>query len=367
MSTAMAPAEKRERLTLWMEKPDIRNQLVAAVGDVMDPDQFAAHMIVAFQADDVRGCSDGSKLLALHECAALGLDPLLGQVALVPYKVKDENGRVIEVSIKCTPQWQGLKALMERHPSLLEVTGHLVHVKDEFALVNGEVRHQYDPFAADRAIEKPADIRGGYCKIVYRDGRPPKYHFVTIRQINKAQKCAQTQKVWTAWYEAMAVKTLYRDCYARRAVPMDPLVQERLQRAINIDDVNLGNDPQRVLSAATEQHIAQARLQREGPREDTEPEAQPQDAEPDPDPPPKDSPAPEPARVVAQRYDAKIIQAKTIGELEDLHAEASQDERLKDLQGFVLKTITSAITDRRAKNKRGKQGSLIDTDDGTGT
>ena len=238
MSTELQQqATQSAGLRAWIGRPDVHAQLAAAVGDVMDADQFVAHMLIAFQDDKVKQCSDKSKYTALFECAALTLLPTLGQVVLIPYKQE----------IKSMPQWQGLKALMERHPSVLEVTGHLVHTGDDFAVLNGEVRHSYDPFAEARIIDKPADIKGGYCKIVYRDGRPPRYHFVTVRQISKAQKCAQTQKVWVAWYEQMAIKTLYRDCYARRAVPMDPLVQSRMEKALRIEDANMGNDPSRVL------------------------------------------------------------------------------------------------------------------------
>ena len=248
MSTGLQQqAARPTNLRAWIAKDEVHSQLEAAVGDVMDTDQFIAHMMVAFQDEKVRRCTDQSKYTALHECAALTLLPTLGQVVLIPYKNE----------IKAMPQWQGYKALMERHPDVLEVTGHIVHVGDDFAVLNGEVRHSYDPFSEDRTIDKPADIKGGYCKIVYRDGRPPKYHFVTVRQISKAQKCAQTQKVWSAWYEQMATKTLYRDCYARRAVPMDPLVQSRMEKALKIEDVNMGNDPSRVLPEASPDDMMQ--------------------------------------------------------------------------------------------------------------
>ena len=242
MSTALQEHSRATGLTAWIDNPKAHARIDAAVGDVMETDQFIAHMLTAFQSPEVRGCTDQSKFTALHECAALGLLPTLNQVKLIPYKDQ----------LKAMPQWQGYKALMERHPSILEVSGCLVHVADKFAFENGEPRHTYDPFDASRDIKNGKDIKGGYCKIVYSDGRPPKYHMVTVRQIEKARGCAQTQNVWGKWYEQMALKTLYRDCYARRAVPIDPLVYSRLQKVLKLDDINMGNDPLRIESESTE-------------------------------------------------------------------------------------------------------------------
>ncbi len=243
-------------------QPEIHSQLSAAVGDVMDVDTFIAHMMVAFQAENTRGCTDQSKYKALHECAAVGLLPTLGQVVLIPYKQE----------LKVTIQWQGLKALMERHRDVLEVSAHLVHVTDDFAILQGEIRHSFDPFDPNRMIDGPVNLKGGYCKITYRDGRPCKYHIVTIKQITKAQQCAQTQKIWSKWYEQMAIKTIYRDCYARRAVPMDPLANEGIERILKADDVDFGNDPDRVQSPEVQRHIEQAAEAREA-EQTAEPES----------------------------------------------------------------------------------------------
>ena len=239
MSTAIQTQKPRNALAAWVNEDDTRRQIAAAVGDTLDADQFASHMLVALNRPDFARCTNASKAMAVLECAALGLLPTAGQVVLIPYKDQ----------LKAMPQWQGYKALMERHPAVLEVQAYLVHVADAFAVENGDVHHAYDPLDPKRTFASTKDIRGGYTKIIYRDGRPPKYHFTTADQIKKAQGCAQTQNVWKQWFEQMALKTLYRDCYARRAVPVDPLVAARLERVTAADDVILGNDPRRSLPA----------------------------------------------------------------------------------------------------------------------
>lgn len=274
MSTGLQTRPAEGKLRDWIAEPTVHSQLVAAVGDIMDPEQFLAQAIVAFQDPKVKNCTPLSQFTAIHQLAALGLLPTLGQVALIPYKD----------IIKCMPQAAGLKALMERHPAILEVEAFIVHKSDSILIHNGEVDHNYDPFDETRIIKSTADIKGGYVKIVYRDGRPPKYHFVTAAHIEKCRKCAQTQEVWNKWPEQMILKTLYRDCYARRAVPMDPLVHARLQQVVDLDDANLGNNPARVESKV--QKIVDGT--KESPPDndviDAEPEREPGiDDEPPPD------------------------------------------------------------------------------------
>ncbi len=256
MNTDLETTDKPKGLRRWIQQPDVATQLVAAIGNDLDADQFMAHCLVALQHDKLRNCTDESKFKAIHTLAAYALPPTSDNVALIPYKNKGVE------ELKVMVQWQGMKVMMERHPEVLEVTAHIVHTSDVFAIENGIVDHRYDPFDEQRDVDKPANLRGGYCKITYRDGRPPKYHFVRIKQICKMQKCAQTQSIWNSWYEQMVHKSLYRDTYARRAVPMDPIGQERMEKMLNAEDWDLGNDPSRVLPDATERHIEQARHQR---------------------------------------------------------------------------------------------------------
>jgi recombination protein RecT len=327
-------------LTL-VNRPGAKEHIVASIGDLMDPEQFIAQVFVAFQDEKIKPCTPHSKFKALQELAAMGLLPTLGQVVLIPYKNRDEG----TIEVKAMPQWQGYKALMERHPAILEVTGHLVHINDEFTMENGELRHSYDPFDSERTINAIRDLQGGYCKIVYRDGRPPKYHMVTARQIEKARKCAKTQDIWNAWYEQMALKTLYRDCYARRAVPMDPLVNARVEKVLRLDDVNLGNDPLRVNSETTTRNLDQARKQREGetaPPPAPKPESQEQPPEETAtegtDPPaPDDADQSELDPVIPETYRAMLAEAKGADALRYIAQKAEADKRISD------KAITAIV------------------------
>jgi recombinational DNA repair protein RecT len=229
------PAEQG-KLSTWLADPDIQRRLASSLGGMIDHEAFIAQMVIAMEHKDLKVCSNVSKLKAIHDCATLGLLPTLNQVALIPYKGV----------IKAMPQWQGYKALMERHPDVLEVDGVLVHVSDHYELRDGDFHHTFDPLDGNRQFNSIKDCRGGYVRILYRTGRKPKLHFVPAKEIEKAQKCAETQKLWNAWWYQMALKTLYRNAYARRAVPIDPLANAVLQRVVEQDDRMLGNDPRRV-------------------------------------------------------------------------------------------------------------------------
>jgi len=252
--------QSEQRLSQWLANDEVKTRLVAAVGDVMDAEQFISHALVSLQDPKLAKCSAKSKLDAMMNMAALGLLETLGQVRLSTYGYQ----------LKAMPQWQGFKSVMERHPSILEVRADLVHSTDSFELVNGQPQHNYDPFDDGRTFDKPSDLRGGYLTIIYMDGRPPKYHFVSISKIEKNRKCAQTQKIWNSWYREMCLKTIYRDAYARRAVPVDPLVNSRLEQLTRVDDLVLGNDPSRVVLPESPQVAyegTKARLLNESPPE----------------------------------------------------------------------------------------------------
>lgn len=240
-SQPAVPAEKKTSES-WLREPVVYERIESALSGWGVPvDQFISEMVIAFADPNLKPCTEGSKFAAAHTCATLGLSPALKQVALIPRKAG--NALVIDVM----PQWQGYKSQMERHPEVLEVNAYLVHQSDRYdydPLQRALVNHQFDPFDPARKIEKLSDIKGGYLEIVYRNPqRPRKFHFVTLADIEKARSCAPTKNVWDKWPRQQALKTLYRDGYARRVVPIDPLIASRIEAALAFEDKLHQNDP----------------------------------------------------------------------------------------------------------------------------
>jgi recombinational DNA repair protein RecT len=235
----------------WLMKPSTKGGIVAALGGYIDADEFINHVLIHIQSsagskNDLTMFSFAAQYQAIHACAVLGLLPGHQQVALIGQK----NGK-----IRVMPQWQGLKALLERHPAVREVgKPMLVHAKDKIDWAGeGEdirpVGHVFNPLDPNRKIEKIDDIQGGYVTIYMRDGST-RVHVVRQDYIKKCQSCAETQNVWQKWFEQQAMKTVLRSAYSRRVVPIDPMVQGRVEAFLKVEDDLLGNDPRLVVEPA---------------------------------------------------------------------------------------------------------------------
>ena len=233
MSGALQKQQNRSQLVAWVSNEEKQKRFESMLRGTMSVDTFIGNMMTAFQDPKVEKCSDQSKWDAIHQCAVLAIVPTLNQVVLIPYGNE----------LKALPTWQGYKAVIERIPEIREITATLVHKTDHFVPDNDKrPDHRFNPLDGQRVFNSVDDLIGGYCRIVYTDGREDKYHFTTAQYIAKAQACAKSQNVWGKWFEQMAMKTCFRNCYARRAVPVDPLI-ERLTKQ---DDSVLENDPNRV-------------------------------------------------------------------------------------------------------------------------
>lgn len=294
MSTALAQ-QQNDRLSLALRDEQVVHTIGAALNGLVDPEAFTAQMLVALSDPDFADCDTRSKVEVTCLCATLGLLPVNDQVALFVRNIKGRGPCVSAVV-----QWQGFKAVMERHPDILEVSAHLVHPTDEFGMVDGVIKHAYDPFNAERRFNKIGDVRGGYLVVRYRDARRPlKYHFVTADYIDKCRQCAETQVVWNKWFEAMARKTIYRSAYSQRVVPIDSIGGQQLAKAIELDDEAYGNNPLRegqvqvltVQPATKTKQIEDQLTAKRGKAKEEKP----------PEPPPVSEPAPQTSEPVAEQ------------------------------------------------------------------
>lgn len=253
MSSDLATQPKQKSLRDLLEAPNVRAGISAALGGFMDEGNFLAQMLIAFQSPGtgdrpgVIDCTLDSKFKAAHLCATLGLLPTLGQVALIPRDIKNQG-------LCCTvmPQWQGFQALMLRHPDVKTVKATLVHSSDSYGFdpeTESIVNHTYDPFDPKRTFHTFEDLRGGYLAVTFKDGRPKQYHCVKLDVFQKARKCAQADNIWTKYFEEQCLKTVYRNAYARRVIPIDPFAAQRLQGIVEAEDDALENDPNRIVVA----------------------------------------------------------------------------------------------------------------------
>ncbi len=225
----------------WIDSPHMKEKISSALGGYMSGDMFVAQVALAVQEPSVAKCSPTSVFNAMLEVATMGLLPgkQHSHVALIPRKG----------ALTVMPQWQGLKHLMERQQHVRSVRAHLVHEVDEFIVEEGcVVKHQYDPFDESRVFQHwskgDCGLRGGYARIEYTDGTV-EYHFVTSAKVKANADCAQTQSNWKKWFPEYCQKTVLRDCYARRAIRLDPETEGRLGVAVRAIDEAEQNDADR--------------------------------------------------------------------------------------------------------------------------
>jgi len=225
----------------WLDRPEMKQRIGDALGGFMSGDMFLAQVALAVQDPNIAKCSPTSVFNSMLEVATMGLLPgkSHGHVALIPRKGM----------LTVLPQWQGLKYLMERQSHVRQVKALLVHDSDTIRVEQGiVVEHSYDPFAGERRFQHwsqgESGLKGGYVKVEYTDGTLD-YHFVPAAKIKANADCAQNQSNWRKWFPEYCLKTLYRDCYARRAIRLEPETEGRLGRVAAVIDREEQNDPQR--------------------------------------------------------------------------------------------------------------------------
>lgn len=254
--------EESKQLVGWTQNAVVQHRLGEALAGRMKVGRFVQSMLVAFQEPSIVACTKESKFRALHKCASLALLPEFSQVALIQFKNRhcpacgdtckrgaytkqgDEIcrcrcGREFSPALEVVvmPQWQGYKDIMERHPNVRDVTAVLVHNLDEFELRgDGAPVHKWDPFDEKRVFKSTKDIRGGYLRAAFNDDRPEKYHFISAAEIEKRKQCAKDDSFWNKWPKEMMLKTVYRDAYARRVVPIDPITEVAFAVADQIEE-----------------------------------------------------------------------------------------------------------------------------------
>jgi recombinational DNA repair protein RecT len=228
-----------DKISQWMENPAVRLRLKNCLAGWMDTDEFLSQMEVAFQNPKIKGCTPASKFSVLFQCATLQLLPTFSQIALIP-----KNGSNLEIMA----QWQGYKALMERHPDVSRVDAELVMEGEEYSLdaSTGKFTHSFDPFMGRDFEGDLVGLKGGYLRIIFADhNTPDKYHFVTKATICQARSCSRGRD-WSQWPKAMVWKTLFKDGFSRRAVPVDPLYNKSLDALDRVDNETMENDPSMV-------------------------------------------------------------------------------------------------------------------------
>ncbi len=192
----------------------------------IDADRFQAFSLAVLRDPALAECSEKSKLLALVDCAKLGLypDKNLGHVWLVPFNnnVGTYRDPKWEKQVTLIPGYQGYIELARRSGVVRSVHTDIVHEEDTFRVWTDDggrhILHEPDPFALLGERGKPVGV---YCIATMADGsRQIETMSYTAVLAIKARSKASKSGPWVTDEDMMARKTVVRR--ARKYWPQSP-------------------------------------------------------------------------------------------------------------------------------------------------
>lgn len=161
----------------------------------------------------------------------------IGRMGMLPGPCKHvarvPRGQTLDVQA----QWQGVQFVFRQGG--WEVTAHLVvegdHIvtesigPDEYTVVS---HSNPNPFGR---VVTPKNITGAYAKGINLHTGEVRYRIVTRERLDRSQRAAKTQNIWTSDYAAMAEKTVFHQAASRRWFPLAADVQAALTLAEELD------------------------------------------------------------------------------------------------------------------------------------
>lgn len=210
------------------------DSLVKLLPRQVDSARFTAFALAIMRSPDLRDCTDKSKLLALSDCAKMGLFPdrNLGHVYLIPFNNKYVvNGKTEwRKEVTVIAGYQGMIELARRSGFITTIHTGLVCAGDEFTYWTDEegphLRHVPTDDPDDTKIEKV------YCVATLAAGGR-QIEVMTIGQVEKIRERSKAKDAgpWRTDYPMMVRKTVVRR--ARKYWPQSP----ELARLGALDDV----------------------------------------------------------------------------------------------------------------------------------
>lgn len=179
----------------------------------------------------------------LVNSAQMGFDMRVENMIFpIPRRDKNAGGKYrFTFQLGCNGyMWRAVKY---SYGEVLDATPRLLYKGDTFIPHFRDMNHPYDTFEYTPkdilAEKKDDDIIGGFVYITYANPMQNKLVIMSRAEINKHRALAQRDNVWSAWFGAMARKTLI--IKAAKAITLDPSkIDDAYQRSVTIE--NEGSD-----------------------------------------------------------------------------------------------------------------------------
>lgn len=228
--TAPAPAQQRaltpiQTVSAMLDTPEMRDKLEGALPNGISVPRFKTSAMAFLARPEaayiVEKCDRASLYGAIMHTATLGLDlnPILGQVAIVP------RGGKATVSV----QYKGWITLALAHPAIAAVNVGIIYANDEYEVVEG---------TEPRLIVKPKLGERGepiaFYAITHWTGGVPTFEVRTKAEVeahrNKYSEAwkagGKAAAIWKEHFSAMAMKTVLHMEKRKWPIKVDGIADE---------------------------------------------------------------------------------------------------------------------------------------------
>lgn len=233
----MATEAQQKAITIrdYIHQPHVVKQLEAALPSFLTAERFLRTFYTAMLRNPkLFDCTKESLLSAMIESAQLGLEPILGKAALIPY------GKEVQFQ----PMYRGLIDLARRTGGV-KVTAHVVYSKDEFEIEYGDNEKCYHkPYLQGDRGEK----LGAYTVWTFDSGMQsflflPMSDILEVRdKYSKSWQQSGKDSVWGKSEAEMSKKTVIKNHFKLQPCSIE------MERAAELDNrVEIGESQRDLL------------------------------------------------------------------------------------------------------------------------
>jgi len=185
------PQTAREFLTLYQK--ELEKMLIGKV----PPEFFIRTALIAMHTE--------SKLLECNSLSLLGVLFQIAQIQLLPGGITGESWAIPYKTIaQLQVGYKGYVAKAQEHSA--RIRARLIYKGDKFSISDSLDGVKYELSIDPNSEHNPGDITHALAVIEHPDGYKD-LEIMTRAELDRRRGSAQTQNVWSKWYDRMALKT----------------------------------------------------------------------------------------------------------------------------------------------------------------
>ena len=214
---------KTKDLRAYMQQDMVQEQFKSALPKWLSVDRFFRVVFTSILKNPkILDCTRESILSSLIQCAALGLEPIMGRAHLIPYNNSKMIGGRYQKVLECQfqPGYQGLIDLAKRSGDVRDVDADVVYENDIFEMEKGSHKH----LSCIRNIHGDRGKKLGAFAIWYLKDGSQHFDFMDIEELYKIREKSQAYRYaishtdnkaaqecpWIVWEDEQMKKTIIK-------------------------------------------------------------------------------------------------------------------------------------------------------------